>query len=217
MKKLLIIFFVLFSNLAFSQVQFKSGSSNLESFLREKTVYPPYSKYNCIQGTVIVSFKLNSAGVIYYSKIDKGVLGDLDDEALRLIRLSSGKWTVSPNHDTATTIVQPVNFVLSGFNCESKSIADINVAKAAYQAQAGLMDAVTNFYKHKDKSTPAQEAQIIAIKNQLGIDDEYLNNRIQNGLQKIKQGDKQGACEEFNFVKNTGSKLADEYLIKYCK
>ncbi|TDG37776.1 TonB family protein [Pedobacter changchengzhani] len=216
MKKLIFIAFILLSNLAFAQVQFKSDSPNIESFLTAKTVYPMYSKQNCIQGTVVVSFKLNANGEIYSSKINQSVLGDLDEEALRLIRLTSGKWQVSAGYDTATNINQRINFVLLGFNCESKSASEITASKMAYQTESNLMDAVTNFYKNKDKSTPAQEAQIIAIKNQLGIDDDYLESRIKNGLQKYKQGDKQGACEEFSFVKNTGSKLADEYLNKYC-
>lgn len=208
---------MLFSNLVFSQVQFKSGSSTVESFLKERTVYPAYSKQNCIQGTVIVSFKLNKDGVIDAASISKGVLGDLDDEALRLIYLTSGKWQVADGYDTATRILLPVNFVLSGFNCESKSISEINASKMAYKAEMGLMDAVTNFYKNKDQSKPGQEAQIIAIKNQLGIDNDYLENRIENGLEKWKQGDKLGACKEFNFVKNTGSNLANDYLKKYCE
>ncbi|MNI76004.1 hypothetical protein D3C73_1322000 [compost metagenome] len=57
----------------------------------------------------------------------------------------------------------------------------------------------------------------MAIKSQLGIDDEYLDDRIKMGLKKIKQGDKQGACEDFLFVKYMGSKKADDYLVKYCK
>ena len=87
----------------------------------------------------------------------------------------------------------------------------------SYQAEEGLTNSVINFYKNIDQAKPGQEAQIIAIKNQLGIDDDYLNERIDNGLKKIKQGDKQGACEDFLFVKNMGSSLADQYLSKYCK
>lgn len=200
----------------FAQVQYGGGNVTLENFLKEKTVYPAYSKYNCIQGKVEIAFKVNLQGEIYSSKINSGIGTDLDDEALRLIRLTSGKWKVTNAQDTSSVIIIPVNFVLDGYGCERKSAEDIKTAILAYQAGVAMENAVINFYKHKDKATEGQEAKILAIKNQLGIDDEYLQERIKNGLKKIKQGDKQGACEDFNYVKNMGSNLADNQLKKYC-
>ncbi|WP_293310445.1 TonB family protein [Pedobacter sp. UBA5917] len=217
MKKLFTICLLFCCSLAMAQVQFKSGKSGFINFLRENTIYPQFSKDNCIQGTVNVSFKINQQGKVYFSKISKGILSDLDQEALRLVRLSSGKWQVPTGYDTTVSIVAPVNFVLSGYNCEGKTNQDIQDAIRSYLAEEGLTNSVINFYKNIDQAKPGQEVQIIGIKNQLGIDDEYLDDRIKMGLKKIKQGDKQGACEDFNFVKYMGSKKADDYLAKYCK
>ncbi|TCD12730.1 energy transducer TonB [Pedobacter frigidisoli] len=217
MKKLLTICLIFCCSAAMAQLQFKSGKSGFTAFLREKTIYPQFSKDNCIQGTVNVSFKLDEQGNVYSSKVSKGILSDLDDEALRLVRLSSGKWQVPAGYDTTISVIVPVNFKLSGYNCEGKSNSDIQEAIRSYQAEEALTNSVLNFYKNIDKAKPGQEVQIIAIKNQLGIDDEYLQTKIDSGMKKIKQGDKQGACEDFSFVKNMGSKLADEYLAKYCR
>lgn len=217
MKNLLTICLLFCCSLAMGQVQFKSGKNGFTNFLTENTIYPQFSKDNCVQGTVNVSFKLNNQGKVYFSKVSKGILSDLDQEALRLVRLSSGKWQVPAGYDTTVSIVAPVNFVLSGYNCEGKTSRDIQDAIRSYQAEEGLTNSVINFYKNIDQAKPGQEVQIIGIKNQLGIDDEYLDDRIKMGLKKIKQGDKQGACEDFNFVKYMGSKKADEYLAKYCK
>lgn len=217
MKKLLAIFFVFCSSFSFAQVQFKSGKTGFADFLREHTIYPSFSKANCIQGSVNISFKLDEKGNVYFSKVSKGILTDLDEEALRLVRLSSGKWQIPPGFDTTTSIVVPVNFRLSGFNCEGRNNADMQTAIRAYQSEEALTNSVINFYKNIDKAQPGQEAKFIAIKKQLGIDDDYLQSRIDIGLKKIKQGDVQGACEEFSFVKNMGSNLAAAYLSKYCK
>lgn len=217
MKVLFTICFIFFSALASAQVQFQSGKKSFTDFLRENTIYPSFSKANCIQGTVNISLKLDGNGNIYSSKVIKGILTDLDDEALRLVRLSSGKWQVPSGYDTTTAVVIPVNFKLEGFNCEGKSSAAMETAIRAYQSEEALTNSVINFYKNIDQAKPGQEVQFINIKRQLGIDDEYLNSRIEKGLQKIKQGDKQGACEDFSFVKNMGSNLADAYLSKYCK
>lgn len=217
MKKLLFLCLMFCCTVAVAQLQFKTGKAGFVNFLRDNTVYPPFSKQNCIQGTVNISFKLDQDGKVYSSKVTKGILTELDEEALRLVRLSSGKWQVPMDYDTTTSVIVPVNFKLSGYNCEGKSDADIREAIQAYETDENLTKTVINFYKNIALAKPGQEAQIIAIKNQLGIDDDYLDDRIKDGLKKIKQGDKQGACEDFSFVKNVGSAKADKYIAQYCK
>ena len=217
MKYLAIFGLLLLSTFAIGQVQFKNGPSGFANFLKNNTIYPAFSKQNCIQGSVSISFKLDQNGKVYSSKVTKGIISDLDNEALRLIRLSSGKWQVPAGYDTTVSVVVPVNFRLMGYGCESKSKADINQAITSYLAEENLTNAVINFYKNIDAAKPGQESQILAIKSQLGIDDEYFDSLINNGLKKIKQGDKQGACEDFNLVKNLGSDKAKDFLAKYCK
>lgn len=216
MKKLMVLALLFSSFTALAQVQFNNGKIALNKFLEDNTVYPSYSKNNCIQGRVEIGFKVNLKGEIYNSKIVKGIGTDLDDEALRLVKLSSGKWKLANANDTSSVVIIPVNFVLSGYDCDRKSSVDIQTAIQAYQNELAMENAIINFYKNRDKGTAEQEAKIIALKNQLGIDDDYLNERIQCGLQKLKQSDKQGACDDFNFVKNMGSNLADNQLKKYC-
>lgn len=191
----------------------------LESFILQNTVYPPYSLQNCIQGVVNISFKLNATGEVYHSRVSSGIGTDLDDEALRLIRLSSGKWKIPDGYDTAVALYVPVNFRLSGYNCDLKTPQDIQKAIAAYKANEGLSNAVQNFYRNKEKGiyNKADEPKMELLKQQLGIDEEYLQSKISDGKAKLKQKDRQGACEDFLFVKYMGSSLADELLSQYCK
>lgn len=217
MKKLLFIFVLLYCTTADAQLHFKSGPDGFANFLKQNTIYPPFSKNNCIQGTTDISFKLDRQGKVYFSKITKRIGTDLDEEALRLIRMTSGKWQVPAGYDTTTFVNVPVKFTLQGYNCETKSQQEIKQAINQYQVELSKINTVENFYKHFELAKPGQEQKIIALKTQLGVDDDYLNDRIKMGLQKIKQGDNQGACEDFNFVKNMGSNLADSYLKKYCK
>jgi hypothetical protein len=93
MARIIIVFLLLiFTSVKAQEPQLEGG---LSSFLKDNMVYPPYSLQNCIQGTIDVGFKLNAKGEVYYAAIVKGVGTDLDDEALRLIKLSSGKWESS--------------------------------------------------------------------------------------------------------------------------
>ena len=210
--------FLLFISLSVKaqQPELKGG---LSSFVKSNTIYPAYSLKNCIEGTVHVGFKLDVQGNVYYSTVTKGIGTDLDDEALRLIRLTNGKWTVSSNHDSLALIVVPVNFKLSGYDCNYKIKSEIALAIKVYNDNEELKKVVLNFYRNKENGTsrPEDEVKILRIKNELEIDEEYLNSRIELGLKKIKQGDKQGACEDFNFVKYMGSDKANDWLNKYCK
>ena len=215
MSKILLALFLLLGLNVKAQPTLKGG---LESFVMNNKVYPRYSLQNCIDGSVTISFKLNKAGEVYFSKIQKGIGTDLDDEALRLIRLSSGKWTVPADHDTTVSVVVPINFKLSGDDCQNKSQKDIKQAIETYKTNVGMTDAVLNFYRHKatGKFTADEERRIQALKASLGYDQEYMKMRINDGLKKLKQKDKQGACEDFIFVKNMGYDLADEQIAKYC-
>ena len=216
MKKLLILL-LLFSGLCLrAQPVLKGG---LESFINSNIIYPGYSYQNCVQGDISVSFKLNKRGEVYFSKVSKGPGVDLDKEALRLIRLSSGKWTVPQDYDTTYVIIAPVNFKLNSEDCNRVSQAEMNKAIAVYKANEGLTDAIQNFYKNKatGKYDESEEGRIINLKKELGYDDAYLRDKIEEGQKKLKQKDRQGACEDFLFVKYMGSTLADELLEKYCR
>lgn len=216
MVRILLAFFVLSAFTLKAQPVIKGG---LEAFVIANHVYPRYSLHNCIQGTVTISFKLNKSGEVYYSRINSGIGTDLDDEALRLIRMSSGKWLVPQSHDTAVSLIAPINFSLSGYNCSDKDPQEINRAILAYRSNAALSNSILNFYRNKEKGSykKEEEARFVALRNELGYDDEYLKERIRDGLKKLKQKDRQGACEDFLFVKYMGSDLADEMLAEYCK
>lgn len=216
MKRILTVCLFFLGLCANAQPVIKGG---LENFINSNIIYPAYSYQNCIQGSISISFKLNRSGEVYSSKVSNGLGIDLDDEALRLIRLSSGKWKVPDDYDTAYVLIAPVNFKLSSEDCNRVSQSEMSKAIAAYKANAGLTDAITNFYRNKaeGKYNEAEEPKILALKKELGYDDEYLQKRIREGEKKLKQKDRQGACEDFIFVKYMGSTLADQLLEQYCK
>lgn len=216
MVRIITAFLVLSAFAIKAQPVLKGG---LASFVTNNKVYPRYSLNNCIQGTVTISFKLNRSGEVYYSKIVSGIGTDLDDEALRLIRVSSGRWIVSKNHDTTVSLIAPIKFNLDTYNCNDRNPREIQEAIATYKSNEGLVNSIQNFYRNKEKGTyvEAEEPRVMALKRELGYDNEYFRERVKDGLKKLKQKDKQGACEDFTFVKYMGSDLANELLEKYCK
>lgn len=205
--------------LADEQPTFKGGQKSLISFIDNHLIYPEFSKDNCLQGTIQVSFKLNKQGQIFESKIQKGFGIDLDVEALRIVRLTSGKWIVPANHDTLVSLVLPVNFTLRDFKCEQRSKDEINSAISAYHARLGLNSAIYNFYDKKARGSYDQndEARIIALKAQLGYDDRFIGRLFKQAQRKLKQGDNEGACEDFQTVRRLGSSLSSMMIEQNCK
>lgn len=193
--------------------------NGLENFVTANTIYPMYALDNCIQGTIEVAFKINKEGKVTYATVSRGIGADLDAEALRLIKLTSGKWVVPSGYDTTTLVRSPMKFSLKDYGCEGMNPASMGLSIRNYTEQMGSLNKIANFYRNREQAIEnfVGEDNIIALKSELGIDDDYLNRKIKIAERKISQGDLQSACEDFKFVKYMGSTKADQLLAKYCK
>lgn len=212
-----LLFLLLTSFMPGEDPSFQGGAQGLRNFINEKLIYPQYSRSNCIQGTIEVSFRLSSTGKVQDAKVSKGPGIDLDEEALRLVKLTSGSWRIPTGYDTTSTITIPINFSLRELNCW-RSEAEIKAAINAYKAQEFLSDAVVTYYEKKDRGgyDELAEQKINQIKEQLGYNDEYIGRVIEQASKKIKQGDREGACSDLMFVKKIGSNRADKLIAENC-
>ena len=203
---------------AFAQPAFKGGQQALTDFLKSKIVYPEYSRQNCISGTVDVAFRLDHKGRVIDAKVQRGLGIDLDDGAMRVIKLTSGQWTVPADYVTTTSLVQPIRFDPETTRCGTVSVANMQAAIDDYKNRQELENAVTNYYinKYKGKADLSKEPYILALKKQLGFDDELINDLLKQANEKFKQGDKESACTDWNFIRNIGSNKADSFIAKYC-
>jgi TonB family protein len=144
-KAALFIAFCISIVVASAQPAFKGGNYALNNFLSAKIIYPEYSRQNCIGGTVQVSFMLDEKGNVNGAKIQQGMGIDLDDEALRVIKLTSGQWTIPDNYDAGTRIVLPVKFTPDAQRCSG--VHDQGTAIEAYKNRQELEKVVTTYYK----------------------------------------------------------------------
>lgn len=199
--------------------EFKGGKKSLFNFIYNNLIYPEYSMQNCLQGSVQISFKLNKQGKIWHSEVKKGFGTDLDTEALRVVRLTSGKWIIPAEHDTLTSMVLPVNFALKDFKCEERSKDEINAAINAYHARMGISNVIFNYYDKKAEGSAdsADELRIQALKAQLGYDDKFIDRLLKQAQRKLKQEDRQGACEDFQIIRRLGSDKSATFIDQFCK
>ncbi len=122
------------------------------------------------------------------------------------------------DHDPKSNIVIPITFAAEETRCREYSEEAISSSIVAYKARIGFTDAVVNYYtnKYAGKADTTKEIEIIALKQQLGFDEGYINRIMRQANRKFKQGDKKGACEDWLFIKYIGSTKANDMLVKYC-
>ena len=217
-KTLLLLIFSAITSTVNAQADFKGGQTALNTFLSQKIVYPEYSRQNCISGIIKVSFSLDKNGSVIDPKVADGLGIDLDDEALRVIKLTSGKWIMPAKYDEVTIIV-PIRFKASQTLCGIYNPVNPSQAIISYKNRQLLEDEVTNYYKAKyqGKADTAHEAEITGLKKLLGFDDGFIIDILEQANEKFHQGDMDGACHDWTFIKNIGSDKADQMLAKYCK
>ncbi|HUH33638.1 MAG TPA: hypothetical protein VLZ28_06765, partial [Daejeonella sp.] len=132
---------------------------------------------------------------------------------------SSGRWIIPTGFDTTTALVLPVNFSLKNYNCEQRDKDDINAAISAYHARTDLTKAILNFYDKKlaGEAKSGDELEILSLKAQLGYNEKYMTRIYRQALRKLKQGDKESACEDFYLIRRLGSNMADKSIEDNCR
>jgi TonB family protein len=198
--------------------QYIGGKHALEKFINEKMIYPTFSQNNCIEGTIYVGFKVDSLGNVYQAYIDKGLGIDLDEEALRLVKLTSGKWELSNRDVSNIQLIIPIKFSMEEKKCNNISSTAVNEAISYYQTQKSLEETVINFYQNKAKGlTRAEEEQdILQLKESLGFNDTYINSEIEEAKKHLQNREKEEACKILNHIKDIGSDAANKLLADFC-
>lgn len=93
--------------------QFVGGQDSLMSFIRKNAKYPEKAKAEKKSGNVYVSFIVDTTGEVTDVKIKRGVSPELDEEAIRVVKLMP-KW--KPAHQEGKLVKQqfsfPIRFIL---------------------------------------------------------------------------------------------------------
>lgn len=199
--------------------EFRNGKQTLQEFINQHIIYPNYSKANCIQGTISVTFNINSQGKVSKVYVSKGLGIDLDEEAVRVIKLTDGKWLVKNGKYKNWQITLPINFSFQDLRCNDRNKTEIDNAIANYQIQDQLQNTVFEYYKKKAKgeANPKDEAQILKLKQDLGFNDDFIAAKLEEANKMIKQNDIDNACKTLSIIKNIGSNAADKLIEEFCK
>ena len=90
-------------------------SERMGKFLADNIQYPQQATENGIQGTVYVSFVVDSKGNITDAKILRGIGGGCDEEALRVVKMMP-KWHAGKQNGKQVRVLfnMPIYFKLQG-------------------------------------------------------------------------------------------------------
>ncbi|MBU2019585.1 MAG: energy transducer TonB [Bacteroidetes bacterium] len=96
------------------EAQFPGGAAELQKWIAQNVQYPQTSIEMNEQGKVYLSFVVESNGDISNITVERGVSGDLDREAKRLVR-SMPKWVPgeASGRKAKTRCRLPINFTLN--------------------------------------------------------------------------------------------------------
>ena len=93
--------------------QFPGGEKALFAYLRQNLNYPQPAADASIQGKVYISFVVGKDGRITDVKVERGIGGGCDEEALRVVReMPDWKPGMQNGYAVATRFYMPVSFVL---------------------------------------------------------------------------------------------------------
>ena len=88
---------------------------DITGYVNKHLKYPDSAADNNIQGRVIVKFVVNEDGSISNCKVEKGIGGGCDEEALKVLK-SMPKWDagIHNGHEVKVLTMLPVTFTLTG-------------------------------------------------------------------------------------------------------
>jgi TonB family protein len=94
---------------------------DLKEFIQGELVYPLSAKRDTIEGTVVISFKIDTLGLTVNHKVVKGIRDDLNNEALRIARrIKFDKPALQKGKPIAVEYTVPVVFDLRHLKRKSK-------------------------------------------------------------------------------------------------
>jgi TonB family protein len=93
---------------------FLGGQNGIVTFIKNNLQYPKIAKENQIQGTVYISFIVETDGSLTNIAVKRGIGGGCNEEAVRLVNLMLGQWKVGKQNGKPVRVayMMPIKFRL---------------------------------------------------------------------------------------------------------
>ena len=186
-----------------SAPQYEKGMDSLFRFIAMNIRYPEEARNKGLDGTVYVSFIVDTLGKILNAKVLKDIGGGCGEEAKRVLLLTTGKWNPGMNKTQKVNVLMnlPVSFRIM----ESKSTNEPGpisyhhfiMGKTAYDAG--------------DFRLAFREFDTSAKLNSKNADTYYYRGLTEKKLDRM-----QDACDDWKKAFELGNNEVDSLITMYC-
>ena len=193
-----------------SMPNFPYGMMEFYKFFAQNLEYPQEASDSNIQGKVYVTFVVDSLGQVTESGILKDIGGGCGQEAINVIKLTSGIW--NPGIHKGKRVNVRMNLPIT-FTC-----LDCGKEDSGYKISTRTKDD-PNYYYNLGVAEFNAGRHIIAIfyfTNALENNPKHLDALYNRGISNFEIGKIKAACEDWNFGKKNGDKDVQELIDKYC-
>lgn len=205
------------------QPQFGKLPESIYQFLGSNVRYPTSASRNSVSGTVILSFIIKKDGKMDSLHVASNPGYGLDQEAMRVIKMSANKWRPALIKDQAVAcrVYFPVRFAVQNSNQQSTldlspptqprvDKATRKLMEQAQQANDFYNKGLDNYEQDKLEEAKANFDKAINIKP------DHIAALQNRGVVKYKMKDVAGACADWQRILQLGHKLPD-VLLNVCQ
>ena len=183
------------------QLDYEGG---LPGFLAKNLKMPLELKLNDTSGTVYIEVVIDTLGEIGYMNVLKGVGFGCEDEVIRLMEISSGKWIPAMKDGRKVKVKRtyPIKFMMKkmvkGHYVEVNSMRSYNRG-VEFMNGGNIEDAIVEYTVALTKSP------------------KYIDALYNRGVCYYKVGEMEKACEDWESAKELGDNEVQSLLNEYCK
>jgi TonB family protein len=188
--------------------EFPGGLEAFGKFLASNIKYPTSAREQKIQGRVILTFIVERDGTLSNERVVRGITGDLDNEALRVMKLSP-QWKpgMQNNRPVRVQYSVPINFALAVDADTTKTTAPVRFSIAS--AQSGSDPVFTSV-----EQVPEFKDGLEAFGKFLAINIKYpkaaRDNNVQGRVIITFVVEKDGSLSNMKVVRGIGSGCDEE-------
>ncbi|MGF7075212.1 TonB family protein [Mucilaginibacter sp. R-33] len=188
--------------------EFPGGLEAFGKFLATNIKYPAAAREKKIQGRVIITFVVERDGSLSNQRVVRGITGDLDDEALRVMKLSP-QWKpgMQGNRTVRVQYSVPINFALAPDADTTKTVTPAKFSIAS--AQSGTEPVFTSV-----EQVPEFPGGIEAFSKFLATNIRYpkaaRDNNVQGRVIITFVVEKDGSLSNMKVVRGIGSGCDEE-------
>lgn len=188
--------------------EFPGGIQAFGKFLASNIRYPANAREQKIQGRVIITFIIERDGALSNEKVVRGITDDLNNEALRVIRLSPNwKPGMQGNRTVRTQYSVPISFTLAPNDDTTKTTAPATFSIAS--AQSGS-DPVFTSVEQVPEFNGGLEAFGKFLMTNLRYPKAARDNNVQGRVIITFVVEKDGTLSDMKVVRGIGSGCDEE-------